>query len=45
MSWDEDGIHLGVGTLAIVLLIICFWGEPDLIDALIHFLMNCGGGG
>jgi hypothetical protein len=26
--------------LALVLWIICFWGEPDLIDALIHFLMK-----
>ena len=26
----------------IVLLIICFTGEPDLVDALINYFMNCG---
>lgn len=24
----------------LALLLICFWGEPDLIDALIHWLMK-----
>jgi len=26
--------------LGIVLLLVCFCGEPDLIDAIIHFLMK-----
>lgn len=26
--------------LALVLAIIAFWGEPDLVDALIFWLMN-----
>ena len=38
---DDGGISIGLGS--ILLLFIFFWGEPDLVDALIHFLMrSCG---
>ena len=30
--------------LAIVLAFIFFHGEPDLVDALIHYLMTAAGG-
>jgi hypothetical protein len=26
--------------IALLLWIVAFWGEPDLVDALIHFLMK-----
>jgi hypothetical protein len=31
-------LSTGGGWLALALLLIAFWGEPDLIDALIEFL-------
>lgn len=33
-------IDVDFGLLAFVLWTIAFWGEPDLVDALIHFLMR-----
>ena len=30
------------GALALALLIIMFWGEPDIVDALIHYLNSAG---
>ncbi len=37
---DEGSISIGFGSIAIALLIIMFWGEPDLVDALINYFMN-----
>lgn len=37
---SNDGFSFGISGVAIAMLLIAFWGEPDLIDALIHFLMN-----
>lgn len=37
---DGGGISIDFTALAIALLLICFWGEPDLIDALIKYLMS-----
>lgn len=34
----DINVNGGTGWLALVILIIFFWGEPDLIDALIQFL-------
>lgn len=34
---NNQQIYIG-GGLAFVLYIIAFWGEPDLVDALILFL-------
>ena len=36
----ESGYPPGGLYIAFVLLVIFFWGEPDLVDALIHFLMR-----
>ena len=36
----ETNVSIGFGSLAIALLIIAFWGEPDLVDALIQYFMN-----
>ena len=38
----SDEVNIGFGCLGIVLFIIAFWGEPDLVDALINYFMNCG---
>ena len=40
MSDNNISADTDFGLLAIALLFICFCGEPDLIDALIYFLMN-----
>jgi len=37
MSVDIDS---GSWFIGVALLVIAFWNEPDLIDALIYFLMN-----
>lgn len=41
---DKDRIRVDFAGAAFVagifLLIICFWGEPDLHDAIIHRLME-----
>ncbi len=40
---DDKRINVSAGdssSLAIALLIIFFWGTPDLCDALIHWLMK-----
>jgi len=34
----KQNIEIGFGSLALAMLIIAFWGEPDLVDALIHYL-------
>ena len=39
---SDDGFSIGFSGLAIALLIIAFWGEPDLVDALIQYFMNGG---
>ncbi len=41
----DSSVEIGFGSLALVLFIIAFWGEPDIVDALIHFLMSCAGCG
>lgn len=35
-----SGISLGISSIAIVILILAFYGEPDLITALIQYLME-----
>ena len=30
----------GTWLVGIAMLFVAFWGEPDLVDALIRFLMN-----
>lgn len=35
-------IDSGTWFIGVALLIIFFWGEPDLIDALIKYFMNGG---
>lgn len=43
MSNDDRKINVeagGTGWLAIALLLIFFYGKPDLCDALIHWLMR-----
>ena len=37
-----QGIDAGAGLMwiAVALLAIAFWGEPDLVDALIYWLMK-----
>jgi len=35
-----EGISIGFETLAIAILFIAFYGEPDLVDALIHYFMR-----
>ena len=42
---DKGGNNISIDftVLAIVLAAIAFHGEPDLVDALIHALMSCGG--
>ena len=42
MGESSSSISIGLETLAIALLVIAFYGEPDLIDALIHYFMRCG---
>jgi len=37
---NDSGVSIDFGFLAIALLIICFYGEPDLIDALIKYFMS-----
>lgn len=36
----ENSISIDFGWIALALLIIAFWGEPDLVDALIHYFLN-----
>ena len=43
MGESSGGISIGFESVAIAMLVIAFWGEPDLVDALIHYLMRaCG---
>ncbi len=46
MGTKEYKLNTDVGEGALIfgifLMIICFYGEPDLIDALINYLMRCG---
>ncbi|KKM23633.1 hypothetical protein LCGC14_1613180 [marine sediment metagenome] len=39
MMGDSE-VTIGSGSLALALLFIAFWGEPDLVDALIQHFMN-----
>ena len=40
---NNNEISIGFGSMALALLFIAFWGEPDLIDALIQYFMRaCG---
>ena len=39
-----EGIGIEIPVLSIVLLIIAFWGEPDLVDALIVYFTGRGCG-
>ena len=42
-SNNNNEVSICFGSLALALLFIAFWGEPDLIDALIHYFMRaCG---
>ncbi len=41
----DINIDSGTWFIGMALLFIAFWGEPDIVDALIHFLMNCAGCG
>jgi len=41
MKVDIDGT--GVGWLAFVILMIAFYGEPDLVDAVVFKLTNVKG--
>ena len=37
---DDGGFSIGFSGIGIALLFIAFWGEPDLVDALIHYFMK-----
>lgn len=37
---DDGGIYIGFGSMALAVLFIAFWGEPDLVDALIKYFMD-----
>lgn len=37
---NNGGMSIGFGSMATALLFIAFWGEPDLIDALIKYFMT-----
>jgi hypothetical protein len=37
---DKVNVRLETGALAFVLYIIAFWGEPDIVDALIRCLLK-----
>lgn len=39
----NSDISIDYSFLAIAILLIAFYGEPDLIDAIIYYLMNGGG--
>ena len=40
---EEKGNYIHINLSWVLLLVILFWGEPDLVDALIKFLMRgCG---
>ena len=39
---SDISIDSGAWFIGLALLVIAFYGEPDLIDALIQFLMNGG---
>lgn len=42
-SNNNGGISIDFGSIAIAMLFIAFWGEPDLVDALIQYFMRaCG---
>jgi hypothetical protein len=38
---SETDFAQGMLILGIILLIILFYGEPDIHDAIINYLMNC----
>lgn len=38
---SSSAVGGGVGSIG--LLILFFWGDPDIADAIIHFLMNAAG--
>ena len=40
MSKGKTNIDIDLTVMAVAILFICFYGEPDLIDAIIYFLMN-----
>lgn len=35
---DDKTVHISIGIPWIIILIILFWGEPDLLDGMIHYL-------
>ena len=37
---SNGGIEIDFTFLGVAMLIIAFWGEPDLVDALIHYFLN-----
>ena len=39
---SDISVDSGAWFIGFALLVIAFWGEPDLVDALIQFLMNGG---
>jgi len=44
LKYDGNKINIKIGEpwslIELAVLIALFWGEPDLIDALIHFFMS-----
>ena len=43
MGSNNNEISIGFGSMALALMFIAFWGEPDLVDALIQYFMRaCG---
>jgi len=37
---SENNIDIDYSWLAVAVLFIAFWGEPNLVDAIIHWLMH-----
>jgi hypothetical protein len=37
---NKEGFSIGFEMIGIALLFIAFWGEPDLVDALIKYFMG-----
>ena len=37
---DKGDFNFHIPLIGISILLIAFWGEPDLVDALIHYFMK-----
>lgn len=35
-----NNTNIDLGSFALVILVIFFWGDPDIADAIIHYLMK-----